>query len=156
MLSGFVFAKNVRVDISENDRYGRSIGRVYVGDLDINAEMVKQGAAWVYRQYSRDPSFLAFEEQARSNKRGLWALPDSERIPPWEWRHSEKKDAKPNLFQTIPEKSTDTNQNKISCGTKTTCKQMSSCQEARFYLNECGLSRLDRDRDGIPCESICR
>jgi transposase len=29
------------------------------------------------------------------------------------------------------------------------------CMEARFYLAQCGLSRLDGDRDGIPCESIC-
>ncbi|WP_174520391.1 excalibur calcium-binding domain-containing protein, partial [Bergeriella denitrificans] len=27
--------------------------------------------------------------------------------------------------------------------------------EAKFYLNKCGVRRLDRDGDGIPCESIC-
>ncbi|WP_083455615.1 excalibur calcium-binding domain-containing protein [Sphingopyxis sp. 113P3] len=32
---------------------------------------------------------------------------------------------------------------------------MNSCEEAYFYLNQCGLHRLDRDDDGIPCESIC-
>jgi len=36
------------------------------------------------------------------------------------------------------------------------CKHMSSCSEARFYLNTCGRKRLDRDKDGIPCESICQ
>ena len=36
------------------------------------------------------------------------------------------------------------------------CKEMDSCAEAKFYLNQCGVSRLDRDNDGIPCESICR
>jgi len=41
------------------------------------------------------------------------------------------------------------------CGTKTKCSQMSSCSEALFYLKSCGLSKLDRDHDGIPCESIC-
>ncbi|WP_115225458.1 excalibur calcium-binding domain-containing protein [Bergeriella denitrificans] len=35
------------------------------------------------------------------------------------------------------------------------CKEMSSCSEAKFYLNKCGVRRLDRDGDGIPCESIC-
>jgi hypothetical protein len=24
-----------------------------------------------------------------------------------------------------------------------------------FYLNVCGLKRLDSDWDGIPCEAIC-
>ena len=44
--------------------------------------------------------------------------------------------------------------NPSSCGNKRTCKEMDSCAEARQYL-ECGLKRLDRDNDGIPCESIC-
>lgn len=42
-----------------------------------------------------------------------------------------------------------------SCGSKTTCGEMTSCSEARYYLNSCGLSRLDGDSDGTPCESIC-
>ncbi|WP_367617066.1 excalibur calcium-binding domain-containing protein [Teichococcus vastitatis] len=33
---------------------------------------------------------------------------------------------------------------------------MSSCAEARYYLQQCGLSRLDGDRDGMPCKSLCR
>lgn len=38
---------------------------------------------------------------------------------------------------------------------KRTCGQMNSCEEAYFHLEKCGVSRLDRDKDGIPCESIC-
>ena len=45
--------------------------------------------------------------------------------------------------------------NHYTCGTKKTCSQMVSCDEARYYLNSCGVSSLDRDKDGIPCESIC-
>ncbi len=41
----------------------------------------------------------------------------------------------------------------FTCGGKSTCGQMNSCAEANFYLNQCGLYRLDRDRDGYPCES---
>ncbi|MGH8591079.1 MAG: excalibur calcium-binding domain-containing protein [Gammaproteobacteria bacterium] len=33
---------------------------------------------------------------------------------------------------------------------------MISCEEAKLYLNQCGLSRIDRDGDGMPCESLCR
>jgi len=43
----------------------------------------------------------------------------------------------------------------FTCGNKRNCGQMSSCKEAYFYLKTCGLKRLDRDKDGIPCESIC-
>ena len=30
--------------------------RLYVGDLDVNQDMVRLGAAWVYRKYSTDQS----------------------------------------------------------------------------------------------------
>jgi hypothetical protein len=43
----------------------------------------------------------------------------------------------------------------FQCGSKRVCRQMDSCEEANFYLDQCGLSRLDGDSDGIPCESIC-
>jgi endonuclease YncB( thermonuclease family) len=89
MLSDLCFNETVIADIQTTDRYGRGVARVYKGDkdpVDINAEMVKQGGAWVYRQYSHDPAYLKFEEQARAEKRGLWALQDDQRIPPWEWR----------------------------------------------------------------------
>lgn len=44
----------------------------------------------------------------------------------------------------------------FSCGEKKYCKEMSSCAEAKFHLNQCGERRLDRDGDGIPCENVCR
>lgn len=43
-----------------------------------------------------------------------------------------------------------------ACGTKRTCKEMSSCDEARHYLIDCGLKRLDGDGDGVPCNSLCK
>lgn len=42
------------------------------------------------------------------------------------------------------------------CGSKRYCTQMTSCAEARFYLKQCGLRKLDKDGDGVPCESLCR
>jgi deoxyribonuclease-1 len=44
----------------------------------------------------------------------------------------------------------------FKCGNKKYCKQMTSCEEAIFYLKKCGLTRLDGDKDGMPCESLCR
>lgn len=41
-----------------------------------------------------------------------------------------------------------------SCGGANTCSQMASCEQAYACLNA-GNGRLDRDKDGIPCESIC-
>ncbi len=44
----------------------------------------------------------------------------------------------------------------FTCGTKKYCGQMTSCKEAYFYYSNCGLARLDGDKDGIPCENLCR
>jgi cold shock CspA family protein len=39
------------------------------------------------------------------------------------------------------------------CEGKTRCSQMSSCEEAQFYLRNCPGTEMDGDRDGVPCES---
>lgn len=45
---------------------------------------------------------------------------------------------------------------KIECGNCKYCSEIKSCAEAYFLLNQCGCSSLDRDKDGIPCENLCR
>jgi cold shock CspA family protein len=35
---------------------------------------------------------------------------------------------------------------------KTYCSQMTSCSEAFFHQERCGVTSMDGDRDGIPCE----
>jgi len=44
----------------------------------------------VYRKYVKDASLFKLEEEARRDKRGLWGLPESERVPPWEWRREKR------------------------------------------------------------------
>lgn len=43
-----------------------------------------------------------------------------------------------------------------NCGKLRKCNEIGTCAEARKQLIECGNAELDRDRDGIPCESICQ
>jgi endonuclease YncB( thermonuclease family) len=148
-LSDLVFGKLVRVVEQDRDRYGRIVGRVYLDGTDVNAEMVRSGSAWVYRKYAKDKGLYRLEMEAKGAKRGLWALPEAQRVPPWEWRHAGRSDV-------TPENSKPRQSGSMSCGTKRTCREMSSCAEAMFYLTRCGLSRLDGNRDGIPCESVCR
>ena len=42
-----------------------------------------------------------------------------------------------------------------TCGEKKYCSEMNSCEEAYFYYKHCGLTYLDGDGDGIPCENLC-
>lgn len=44
----------------------------------------------------------------------------------------------------------------FQCGAKRYCGEMKSCAEARFFLTHCGLTRLDGNNDGVPCEALCR
>ena len=83
-LSDLVFGKPIAIKLVDIDRYDRIVGRIYVDDLDVNAELVRIGAAWVYRKYATDPSLYDLEEEAREAKRGLWG--QGTPIPPWEWR----------------------------------------------------------------------
>ena len=123
---------------------------MYLKDFDVNAEMVRQGMAWVYRYYLRDKALLDVEKEAKAAKRGLWADPNP--IPPWEWRKQQRAKRKAKKARGTAQKITVL----FSCDVKKNCKQMNSCEEARFYLTQCGRKRLDGDKDGIPCESICK
>jgi endonuclease YncB( thermonuclease family) len=91
MLADLTFGRSIRVVVQDIDRYGRTVGRVYAGGLDVNAALVEHGAAWVYRKYARDPALFDLERRARADKRGLWALPEAQRQPPWEWRRARRK-----------------------------------------------------------------
>ena len=153
-LSDLVFNKQARVIEQDKDRYGRVVGRVYVGNLDVNAEMVRLGTAWVYRQYVRDRSLYTLEDQAKAAKRGLWALPEAERCEPWNWRKgscsmSAAIQQPPTGFNNAGSTST------FTCGSKRYCREMTTCDEAEFYLTQCGLQTIDGNHDGVPCEKLC-
>jgi endonuclease YncB( thermonuclease family) len=85
-LSSKVTGKYVRVEVETVDDYGRTVGRIWLGDRDINREMVHEGHAWVYRKYLKDQSLLADEGAAQEASRGLWSLADP--VPPWQWRQA--------------------------------------------------------------------
>ena len=156
-LSDLAYNKQARVVVQDTDKYGRTVGRVYVGGVDVNAEMVKQGAAWVYRTYAKDQVLYRLEEQAKAAKRGLWALPEAERMPPWEWRHGGKSgSASPTLATPAPTVPITTASGGFTCGSKRYCREMTSCEEAKFYLTQCGVSSLDGNHDGVPCATLCR
>ena len=146
-LSALVFARQVRVSENGRDQYGRTLGRVYVDDKDVNAELVRNGSVWVYRQYLTDRSLLLLEDQARRDKRGLWSLAANQITPPWEWRGGQR---------TPTRASRPASASSTTCGTKRFCREMTSCSEARHFLNACGVRTLDGDRDGVPCEALCR
>jgi endonuclease YncB( thermonuclease family) len=87
-LADLAFEKTVRVIDHGRDRYGRTIGTIFVDDVNINDEQVRRGMAWVFVRYVREPRLFEIERVAREEKRGLWV--DRDPIPPWEWRDQKR------------------------------------------------------------------
>ncbi|WP_274967890.1 thermonuclease family protein [Succinimonas amylolytica] len=70
-----ILGQKVRIDINGTDRYGRYLGTIYLRGININGVQVREGMAWAYRRYLDSQDYLRWEEQARSEKRGLWQDP---------------------------------------------------------------------------------
>jgi micrococcal nuclease len=85
-----IFGKEVRVESQGKDRYGRTLGTIFVGARNINLEMAQEGWAWQYKEYDKSRALADAEVAARKAKRGLWVDPNP--VAPWEWR-AEKKAA---------------------------------------------------------------
>ena len=66
---------------SKLDRFKRYIGVCFLGDVNLNKWMVRNGYAIAYRRYSKD--YVADENYAKKNKLGLW---NGSFIQPEKWR----------------------------------------------------------------------
>jgi endonuclease YncB( thermonuclease family) len=86
--SNAVYMKTVTYVITNKDRYGRSVAKVYYNNKYLSAEIIKNGMGWQYKKYSHSKELAKLEQHARSKKRGLWA--DSNPIYPPDWRKSKK------------------------------------------------------------------
>ncbi|EAQ96107.1 thermonuclease family protein [Congregibacter litoralis] len=102
-LSSLVAGKEVRVESDKSDRYGRTLGKVWVQPvdcthcgktLDANHAQLLSGMAWWYRYYAKEQSpedrgrYESAEDQAKARKQGLWA--DSHPINPYDWRKGKR------------------------------------------------------------------
>jgi endonuclease YncB( thermonuclease family) len=168
--------KQVQIDSRAIDKYGRVIGLVSVDGLDVNQAQVKRGYAWAgegwqqRRSASRQPekqasgpkraaggsdkSYIGLQAEARRAGLGLWVQEDAQ--PPWQWRKQH-----PSVlpvaqdYQVTQSKAASVTPTDMQCGRKRRCDQMVSCEEARFYLERCGVKSLDFNGDGEPCERLC-
>ena len=142
-LSELVLKKLVHVNSQAVDSYGRLVAHLIVDGRSINEEQVRRGMAWEYSNYHSNKTYIALQSEAQQAKRGLWAQADP--TPPWQWRKT----------HTAAQSSQHTVAQDFSCGRKRHCAQMSSCDEAYFYLTQCGVKSLDKNGNGVPCENLC-
>ncbi|MGL6043791.1 MAG: thermonuclease family protein [Sandaracinobacteroides sp.] len=85
-LGRIVQGRTVTVEVTDRDRYGRLVGKVWQGRAYVNAAMTLSGNAWAFDRYLRDRDIRAGQDAARKAGRGLWSLPPGQRLPPPTWR----------------------------------------------------------------------
>ena len=81
----YLLKETVPSTIEGTDRYGRTLGICYLGEIDLQAEMVKSGMAVAYLKYSR-----RYEEEqniAKRTKAGMWS---GEFLEPEVWRRENR------------------------------------------------------------------
>jgi endonuclease YncB( thermonuclease family) len=92
-LSNLIFGQKVRIDKKDVDRYGRTVAIVYnEKGINVNEELLREGLAWHYTQYDKNPVWDNLEGEAKRKQRGLWA--QAHPTPPWLWRKEKRETAK--------------------------------------------------------------
>lgn len=89
-LMNYVSNKTIEIDIKSKDRYGRSVGILYVDGRNINEELLRDGYVWYYEQYDKNNErSRLLQENAMKNKLGLFSKKGY--IEPWKFRKAKKK-----------------------------------------------------------------
>ena len=152
-LSNLAFKKQVTLQSTGYDKYGRVLAVVYDRNVNINLKLVEQGMAWAYRQ--TQPIYEQTQEQARSRRIGLWN--DARPIEPTEWRKTKgigyQRSNDSNVVQTHKPEYFGV-MSGVDCSQKLTCKDFRHYTEAERYFRQCNVKRLDGDGDNIPCNSL--
>jgi micrococcal nuclease len=152
----------------DTDRYGRTVAEVYRNGQSVNLQMVAEGWAVVYNEYldgcnSTRSDYLAAESTAKRQRRAFWS--QSNPIMPWDWRQGRRPApiASPAPVQTPPVQAP---QPAASAAQNCDPSYPDLCIPPDSPDLDCGdisargfrvvggdPHRLDRDKDGIGCES---
>lgn len=145
----------------DKDKYSRLLRYAFTEDgINVALEVISSGYGHEYTYdlpYKYQVDFKSAQKFAEKNGLGLWALdacvtPTQEviYIPP-------TSTPAPQVFtqQAIEPTQPPAQSSGFTCSGKTKCGEMGSCEEARFYLTQCNVLRLDGDDDGTPCETLC-
>lgn len=121
----------------------------------LNLRMVRSGQAFAYRQYFAKcdaAAYLKAEKEAERARLGVWAVPGGI-TRPWDFRRGRRtgktSTSKPSgtaPVRTTPPRATPT-------GVRYRCKEIGSFARAQELLRQ-GHTYLDRDGDGVACQSL--
>ena len=118
LLSKIIGWNTVTCKVMDIDRYGRAIAVCSIKQKDINEQLVEEGLALAYRQYSKD--YVLAEKTVRKAKKGLW---QGDFIKPWDWRKGKR---------LVATSSTNTNKCKIK-GNISSSGKIYHTQKSKWY-----------------------
>ncbi|BCG73327.1 hypothetical protein MesoLj113a_44850 [Mesorhizobium sp. 113-1-2] len=135
------------------DRYSRYVGDCHRADgKSVAGWLVENGLALDWPKYSHG----AYAEQQAKAEAAKIGLRVGTFQAPWEWRAEHTDGVRPPSSQPLGIVGRPQVAQSYSCQPRRTCPQISSCDEANWYLANCPWGgKLDRDKDGVPCESLC-
>jgi endonuclease YncB( thermonuclease family) len=157
-LTKLALNRTVTVKVVAHDDYGRTVGKVYDGVTDVGDRMVRDGHAWSTRyKYDRGP-YVAEERMAIALKRGVHA--EAGAVMPRDFRQrngpceAAKAPAAAAAAAVTPGavKVAAASGAAFRCDQRSYCSQMTSCEEATWFLKNCPGVKMDGNRDGVPCE----
>lgn len=79
----------VELQEKTKDRYGRTVGVIHQGGVNINLQMVHSGWAATYPKYCAEPVYYQAQDDAQATMRGIWQQPGTHQQP-WEWRTQQR------------------------------------------------------------------
>lgn len=88
-LERYILDKDVTLQDSKKDKYGKTLATVFLNSKNINKLIVADGCAWVYKEYLKDYSLVETESLAKHYKKGLWLKPNP--IYPSDFRKQKNK-----------------------------------------------------------------
>ena len=139
----------VSLQTKTTDRYGRTVAEIFRNGRSVNQAMVSTGEAFVYWQYISGcdrNTYARLEQQAKSQRLGVWAVPGGiER--PWDFRRGRRAQRLP------PTGGAASTPAAAPAGPRLRCKEIGSYAHAQELLRQ-GHSYLDGDGDGEACESL--
>lgn len=133
------------------DKYNRLLVYVFLKDgTNFNKLMIEEGYGYEYTYdlpYKYQSEFKQAEEQAKVLKKGLWAD-----------NACQNTDTTPEATQIDTTSKTTPSQNECEYNAYN-CKDFTTQMEAQTTFEYCGginndIHRLDRDKDGVVCESL--
>ncbi len=136
------------------DPYGRTLATLTHDGININQWLVAEGRAWSTRTKWDHGPYVKYERMARALRRGVHADGDAETARDFRRRHGPcAGDGRGAAPEPPLRRAATPAAPAFRCDGRTHCSQMRSCDEAEFFLRHCPDTKMDGDRDGVPCET---